>query len=256
MKQIIIGVVLFVVAAIFKIGGGSIDNAGTTSTPALAVSRSVSETFQAFKSGAGAGSQFGDLSDYSEIKVSSNPSESVVYKISSSHDSDGSTVAIKIIPGPNGGSIVSADIDVANVNYGDQYISESKVKDSLETSLNNAAASIDGGGDASGAMREINEMLISLAVLTNSKSEQEAMAKLGEHMGAGFGGTGGSGRDAAPYGTSFGASNSAPSAISGKPSGYGAIDGKPHNPNPSPQAISGSPSSPLPGGNGYPSETD
>ncbi len=240
MKQILVGIGFFVFAAIMKLGSGSIDNAGVSSVPPIAISKTAGETFRAFKNGADAGSPIGPLADYNDIAVSSTPSESVTYKIKSNHDSDGSTITIKIVPGQNGGSEISADIDIANVRYGDKYLAEDKVMSSFKTHLNNAAASIDQGNDASGAMREINQLMITLAMLTNSKSEAEALEKLTQHVAD------------KTFDTSSRMTSGPPKAIDGKPQGYGSSDSKSYDSHSSSLAITGAPSAPLPGnGAGY-----
>jgi hypothetical protein len=174
MIRSILGAVGVIAFLVFKFTGVQLDNVGTTSIDAVSVNRPVSETYKAFSDGSKLTSDLGKLSDAPQITVSLEPNTSITYRISSTIDSDGTTIKINF--GDNGAnsSTISAEIDVADVRQGNKYISEDKVRKLLKDDINDIAYGLNKHNVNEAKLKDINFVMISLAALTNAKNEGEA----------------------------------------------------------------------------------
>jgi hypothetical protein len=224
MIRAIFGAIAVIFVLVLKFSGISTDNIGTTSVGAVAVNRPVTETYKAFADGSKLRSDLGQLSDASQITISLEPNKAIIYRISSTIDSDGTVV--KIIFGEAGAnsSTVSAEVNVADVRRGTQYLSEEKVHDALKKNLNDIAYALNNGRTDEAKLKEINSLLIALAAVTNSKSDGEAEALI----------RGVAEKSLAHSSDDYGAPSSSAS-VAKSPSSFGA-----------PTGISGAPSVALP----------
>jgi hypothetical protein len=174
MIKSIFGAVAVIAFLILKFTGVQLDNVGTTSIDAVSVNRPVSETYKAFVDGSKLTSDLGKLSDAPQITVSLEPNTSITYRISSTIDSDGTSIKINFGNSGANSSTISAEIDVADVRQGNKYISEDKVRKMLKDDINDIAYALNKNNVNEAKFRDINFVMISLAALTNAKSEGEA----------------------------------------------------------------------------------
>jgi hypothetical protein len=174
MLRSIFGTIAVIAFFVLKFTGVQLDNVGTTKVDAVAVSRPVSDTFRAFADGSKMSSDLGKLSDASQITVTLDPNRSITYRISSTIDSDGTTIKINFGDAGANNSTISAEVDVADVRQGNKYISEAKVQKMLKDDINDVAYSLNNHKINEAKLKDINATLISLAVLTNTKSQGEA----------------------------------------------------------------------------------
>jgi hypothetical protein len=174
MIRTISGTIAVVAFLIMKFSGIELSNVGTTSVPAVGINRSIGDTYNAFVDGSKLASDLGKLSDARQITVTLDPNKSITYRISSTIDSDGSTIKIIFGTVSANNTTISADIDVADVRQGNKYISEEKVQKMLKDDINAIAYALNKNTTDEAKMRDINVVLISLAALTNAKTEAEA----------------------------------------------------------------------------------
>jgi hypothetical protein len=220
MIRTIFGTIAVIAFLILKFSGVELDNVGTTSIDAVAVNRPVGETYKAFADGSQMTSDLGKLSDASQITVSLEPNRSITYRISSTIDSDGTIIKINFGDAGANGSTVSAEIDVADVRQGNKYVSEAKVRKMLKEDINDVAYALNNHSTNEAKLKDINVVLISLAALTNAKSDDEAEALVQGIAGKSFldQGDESSMASGGPAPTQSSSTFSAPAGITGAPS--------------------------------------
>lgn len=167
----------------------SVSTNGCSGAPSAAksaeieISQSAASAFAAFEENEDMSSTVGQLSNSSNINITKDDGKSITYSISSSLDKGGSTIVFYFDDLGNGKSTIRTEVDVPPLARGTKYLSETKIRDELEKSIKSFASAVNGEQSTASALRDINMLLLSVDVATNSSSNEDDMALVGELMG-------------------------------------------------------------------------
>ncbi len=120
-------------------------------------------------------SDVGSIANSENIVITKEDGKSISYKIASSLDAGGSTITFRFDDLGDDKSTIRAEIDVPPVARGKQYLSERKIRNEIEKSLKEFASAINKGESVASALRQINSMMLTVEIVTNSTNEKDDM---------------------------------------------------------------------------------
>lgn len=162
---------------------GCSPGSSASKSAAVEISQPADSAFAAFEENEEMTSEVGQISNSSNIDITKNDGKSITYSIASALDKGGSTITFYFDDLGNGKSKIRTEVDVPPVSRGTKYLSEKKIRDRLETAIKSFASAVSNDQSAASALRDVNMLLLSVDIATNSTNDEDDLALLNELMG-------------------------------------------------------------------------
>lgn len=146
-----------------------------------------SEVYAQLAANAGRGSPLQEANILSQsVQMTTKDGNTIRYMIPSSEDADGSTITFVVSSDEQGGSLISAEVDVPAVKVNDalgratgtKYVSEQMVSITLRSTLRNFGQALEQDRPLDYAGIEINTVLDAVALATNPSDLEDVTALL------------------------------------------------------------------------------